>query len=76
MDGENNGKPYFLMDELGGPTPIFGLTPICLILSFNLNMLRVFLPRGNHLSHEKNPGWLGYIGDYTTQLYRDFNKPL
>ena len=24
----------------------------------------------------KNPGWLGYIGDYTTQLYRDYNKPL
>ena len=30
----------------------------------------------NHLSHEKNPGWLGYIGDYTTQLYRDYNRPL
>ena len=25
---------------------------------------------------EKIPGWLGYIGDYTTQLYRDYNKPL
>ena len=22
------------------------------------------------------PGCLGYIGDYTTQLYRDYNKPL
>ena len=30
----------------------------------------------NHLSHEKNPGWLGYIGDYTAQLYGDYNKPL
>ena len=29
-----------------------------------------------HLSNEKNPGWLDNIGDYTTQLYRDFNKPL
>ena len=29
-----------------------------------------------HLSHEKNPGWLFYIRDYTTQLYRDYNKPL
>ena len=28
------------------------------------------------LSSEKNPGWLGYIGDYTTQLYRDYNKPI
>ena len=28
-------------------------------------------------SNEKRaPGWLGYIGDYTTQLYRDYNKPL
>ncbi len=30
----------------------------------------------SQLSNEKNPGWLGYIGDYTTQLYRDYNKPL
>ncbi len=29
MDGENNGKPYEQMDDLGGfTTPIFGLTPI------------------------------------------------
>ena len=26
----------------------------------------------NQLSNEKNPGWLGYIGDYTTQVYRDY----
>ena len=29
-----------------------------------------------HMSNEKNPGCLGYIGDYTTRLYRDYNKPL
>ena len=29
-----------------------------------------------HVSHERNPGWLGYIGDYTAQLYGDYNKPL
>ena len=29
-----------------------------------------------HLSNEKNLGWLGYIRDYTTQLYRDYSKPL
>ena len=29
MDGENNGKPYEQMDDLGGETPLFfGLTPI------------------------------------------------
>ena len=27
---------------------------------------------GKQWSNEKNPGWLGYIGDYTTQLYRDY----
>ena len=27
-----------------------------------------------HLSHEKNPGWLGFIGDYTIQLYGGNNK--
>ena len=27
------------------------------------------------VSNEKNLGWLGYIGDYTNQLYRDCNKP-
>ena len=26
MDGENNGKPYEQMDDLGGNTPIFGNT--------------------------------------------------
>ena len=25
------------------------------------------------MSHEKNPGWLGFIGDYTIQLYGDYN---
>ena len=24
----------------------------------------------------KKTGWLGYIGDYTTQLYGDYNKAL
>ncbi len=28
MDGENNGKPYEQMDDLGGNTPIFGNTYI------------------------------------------------
>ena len=28
MDGENNGKPYEQMDDLGGNTPIFGNTHI------------------------------------------------
>jgi len=27
MDGENNGKPYFLMDDLGGKTHYFWKHP-------------------------------------------------
>ena len=27
---------------------------------------------GIHVSSVQNPGWLGYIRDYTTQLYRDY----
>ena len=30
----------------------------------------------NWMSNEKDPSCLGYIGDYTTQLYRDYNKTL
>ncbi len=30
----------------------------------------------NNLRNEKNTGWLGYIGDYTAKLYRDYNEPL
>ena len=46
------------------PPPIFGNTH--------------FQPqkRKHNLSHEKNPGWLGFIGDYTIQLYGDYNTLL
>ena len=27
-------------------------------------------------NEKKKPGCLGYIGDYTTQLYEDYNKPI
>ena len=30
----------------------------------------MFLLR-DHMTSEQNPGWLGYIGDYTTQLHTD-----
>ena len=29
----------------------------------------------NPQHNEKSPGCLGYIGDYTTQLYGDYNDP-
>ena len=47
--------------------------------SWSVNKYNVILMYGSiwpffwnkhHVSHEKKPGWLGYIGDYTIQLYR------
>ena len=49
--------------------------PISIIISYIMDdstVVHMFV----YLSHEKNRGWLGYIGDYTTQLYRDYDKPL
>ena len=28
------------------------------------------------MSNDQYSGWLGYIGDYTTQLYRGYKKPI
>ena len=38
--------------------------------------LRILEIESSHLSNEKNLGWLGFIRDYTTQLYRDYNERL
>ena len=35
MDGENHGKPYFQMDDLGGCTIIFGNTHIVSTIEFS-----------------------------------------
>ena len=40
----------------------------------SLSGMAVFFCSLCHVSHETKPGWLGYIGDYTTQLYRDNNN--
>ena len=39
MDGENNGKPYFLMDDLG--VPLFLETPISLLRPYISSLLLV-----------------------------------
>ena len=33
-------------------------------------------PTCEPVSSVENPGWLFDIGDYTTQLYGDYNKPI
>ena len=30
----------------------------------------------SEVSSDENTGCLGFLGDYTTQVYRDYNKPL
>ena len=32
--------------------------------------------KSQHVSRVENPGWFFDIGDYTTQLYGDYNKPI
>ena len=41
MDGENDGKPYFLMDDLGGKSIIFGNTQIDSDFNFHLLLILV-----------------------------------
>ena len=46
-----------------------------LALHVHVRVLVVIWKSYEHLSHEKRaPGWLGFIGDYTIQLYGDYNK--
>ena len=47
MDGENNGKPYFLMDDLGGKPTIFGNIHVEMLGDMILMGAQVFvkLPR-------------------------------
>ena len=40
MDGENHGKPYCLMDDLGGKNPCFGNTHIVASLKTNRQFAR------------------------------------
>ena len=54
---------------------------------YRLKKYRIFVALANHylsyvnrssldvqVSHGKKPGWLFDIGDYTTQLYRDYDN--
>ncbi len=41
--------------------------------------VKLSVESGDQLSDDlmlQNPGWLFDIGDYTTQLYGDYNKPM
>ena len=43
---------------------------------WSVTLLREWKLIGVQLSHEKNAGCFSYIEDFTTQLYRDYEKPL
>ena len=78
----NHGKMYGKLEgfspnecmKFGAPVSLFMIPDICLILQ----PMHVTEDSSTQLSNEKRaPGWLDYIGDEkTTQLYRDYNKPL
>ena len=44
------------------------------VVSSPILQIRCFHP--HQMSSVQNPGWLFDIGDYTTQLYGDYNKPI
>ena len=48
MDGEKNGKPYFLMDDLGGKPTIFGNTHLELVRVRSLCMNQDGSSSSNH----------------------------
>ena len=45
-------------------------------LDFSLRLAKCWSQDTNPPEQWKNPGWLGYEGDYTIQLYRDYKKPI
>jgi len=71
MDGENNGKPYFLMDDLGGKPPIFGNTHINPI---NLSP-EAWSAASGHKVQELMASWteqMGYLGDLFSLEFGEF----
>ena len=77
MDGENNGKPYEQMDDLGGVPPIFGLTPICFQIAFLRHCQLSWRARndpGNVLAGDFSPGVL-YEGLESQILKDDSSVP-
>ena len=53
---DSYGKIFFLLDFVGLQLPK-------LRVNFDPDIFH------DHVSNEKNLGWLGYTGDYTAQLY-------
>ena len=50
MDGENNGNPYFLLDDLGGKPTIFGNTHIYMTYSEHLTLILQSLTTWSNLT--------------------------
>ena len=76
MDGENNGKPYEQMDDLGGKNPIFGSTPKWVPAGFKTAAWDVRICGGLDVFfknfHELNRFFKGKCGE----IYKIFRKIL
>ena len=46
------------------------------VVSFLVRSLRRSHKRFKHSSSDQNPGYLLYIGNYTSQLHRDYDNPI
>ena len=79
----NDTKWSFHMDikwlVLDVPPPVKATWLLWILLQYIVTehvYIYIYRIANTHLSNEKNLGYLLYIGDYTTQLYGDYNKPL
>ncbi len=53
------------------------LLPVCSCCVYvQVQSCQFSMRKKSHLGNEKSPGCLGYVRDYTTQLYRDYNEQL
>ena len=75
MDGENHGKPYEQMDDLGGFPIIFGSTPkLVSINQLSMSKVGAFHPWNFQLQQRRLVGvcivLFGRCGDPTWRLFR------
>ena len=57
-------------------TPNSGQISLAVSNNLSWSHQRLSMEMANWATKKKAPGYLLYIGDYTTQLYRDCKKPL
>ena len=65
------GAPVYCILQFQKSSPDGWGTIHTMLLSFTIHLRIHKVFPIDHMSSENNPGYLGYIGDHSTQLYRD-----